>query len=218
MFWKKKKKATPVEDPRDTLFGDLPIETWAINDTSEPWASFKAAKDKIESNQPSEAIEILKGITEQENLESRHYIQAFHHLKQLGCVEEGPTQLFGVVVEIGFRPGQYDLLATYSDLSVRYYNFSGNAIFWEHPNNSLDDEIKDVLELGTDILNNIGPWDGARPYPIRKGKVRLNLLTSKGLHFGEGPMSVMTIDPLGEGLLNAATILMDKLSSMASQN
>ncbi|WP_124981265.1 hypothetical protein [Nonlabens xiamenensis] len=212
MFWIKKNKTSPNDEIRETLFGDMPLELWTGDNTNdEPWTSFAAAKAKIESNEKESAIEILKGITNQEGLESRHYAQAFNTLKQLGHIEENPTQLFGVVVEVGMKKNEYDLLAAYRDLSARYYNFTGAGIVWEHPDSSIDKELMTVLELGEEVMKNIGPWENARPKPVKKGIVRLNLLTSKGLHFGEAPMNVMGQDPIGGGLLNASAVLMQTL-------
>jgi hypothetical protein len=39
-------------------------------------------------------------------------------------------------------------------------------------------------------MERIGPWAGPRPVrPKRKAIARINLLTSDGLHFGEGNRS-----------------------------
>lgn len=212
MFWKKKNKTSVNSEIRETLFGDMPLEKWSGKDIRvEPWISFTSAKAKIDSNEKENAIDILMDITKQESLESRHYVQAYHHLKQLGHIEDNPTQLFGVVVEVGMKKNGYDLLAAYSDLSARYYNFTGAGVVWEHPDDSLDNEIKSVLALGEEVMKKIGPWENTRPEPVKKGMVRLNLLTSKGLHFGEAPMNVMGTDPIGGGLLNASAILMQAL-------
>jgi hypothetical protein len=212
MFWNRKTKQSPNNEIRETLFGDLSIEKWTDkNATEEPWKSFELAKELIVKKQNEQAVELLTKITQMENLESRHYVQAYHFLKQLGMNNDKPTELFGVVIEVGMKKNEYDLLAAYSDFSARYYNYTGAGIVWENPNNSLENEIKTVLELGKEVMNNIGPWEEDRPNPVKKGMVRLNLLTSKGLHFGEAPMDVMGSDPTGGGLLNASAILMQKL-------
>lgn len=217
MFWKKKSKTSPTDVARETLFGDLPLEKWGdINNEEEPWKSFGAAAQQVSEGQIQKAIETLRGITQLENLESRHYIQAWHFLKQLGHINDEPTKLFGVVIEVSMRKNDYDLLAAYSDLSARYYNFSGTGVVWENPNSSLHNDLKEVLKCGKEAMDKIGPWEGPRPGPVRKGMVRLNLLTSNGLHFGEAPMSVMNNDPIGGSLLNASTILMRKLIEKTS--
>lgn len=216
MFWKKKPKTSPNDAIRETLFGDMSLENWsAHNSMDEPWRSFSSAQAKIDAGEREQAIEILKGITTQEDLESRHYVQAFHHLKQLDHAAEGPTLLFGVVVEVGMDRNAYDLLAAYRDLSARYYNFTGAGVVWDRPDESLDTETRTVLEQGEEIMKKIGPWENARPEPVKRGIVRLNLLTSKGLHFGEAPMNVMGNDPVGGGLLNASAQLMQALMAKA---
>jgi len=203
---------SPNDEIRETLFGDIPIEKWSSGRSSEePWVSFSNAKKKIDSNENQEAMEILKGITKQEAYESRHYIQAFHHLKQMGYKENKPIQLFGVVVEVGMDRNGYDLLAAYQDFSARYFNFTGTGIIWDHPDASVDKEITTVLELGEEVLKKIGPWEKPRPAPVKNGMVRLNLLSSKGLHFGEAPMNLMENDPIGGKLLYAAADLMQVL-------
>ena len=216
MFWRKKDKVSPNDEIRETLFGDMSITSWLEQaSTEEPWTYFSTAKEKLDAGDREGAIEILKKITTQENLESRHYIQAFHHLKQLDYDEETSSQLFGVIVEVGMKKSEYDLLVAYKDMSARYFNFTGAGIVWEHPDDSLDTEIKGVLELGEEVLKNIGPWENTRPEPVKKGMVRLNLLTSKGLHFGEAPMEVMGNDPIGGGLLDASAVLMQALMTKA---
>jgi hypothetical protein len=212
MFWNKKSTPLVNDEIRETLFGDMPIEKWRGKDaTEEPWILFEHAKEQIEKSQNEQAVEMLTKITQMKNLESRHYAQAYHYLKQLGKTSDQPTELFGVVVEVGMRKNEYDLLAAYTDLSARYYNYTGAGIVWDNPDNSIENEITTVLELGKEVMNNIGPWEEARPKPIKKGMVRLNMLTSKGLHFGEAPMHVMGNDPIGGGLLNASAVLMQKL-------
>lgn len=212
MFWKKKEKQAPNDKIRETLFGDMPINEWAKEGLKEePWSSFLKAKNLIAAHQDQAAIEVLQAITRMNNLESRHYAQAYHFLKELGQVESAPTKLLGVVIEVDIESQGYDLLAAYPDLSARYYNYTGAGIVWEHPNNSIDEEIKAVLHLGEEVMHKIGPWDGPRPQPVKNGMVRLNLLTSKGLHFGEAPMNTMAADPIGGGLLNAGAGLMQVL-------
>jgi len=219
MFWKKKKQPSLNDDMRETLFGDQPLEVWAGHDhVLEPWASFANVKECLDSSKKEKAIERLKAIISQEDLESRHYLQAYHFLKQLGHTDESLKKLYGVVLEVGLKKNQYDLLAAYEDLTARYYNYAGSAIIWEHPDDSVDQEINDLLELGGEILEHIGPWEGPRLMPVKKGMVRINLLTSSGLHFGEGSMNAMDRDPLGGALFNAGFRLMDKLMARTKVN
>lgn len=60
-------------------------------------------------------------------------------------------------------PEGLDLLAAYSDHSARYYNYSGAGVVWEHPDTSLDSPIDELLAAARQVVEMIGPWQGARP-------------------------------------------------------
>ena len=216
MFWNKKPKPNPNDDIRELLFADLPIEKWGEKLLrADPQGLFFKANKLLETNQKQEAISILEAVTQMADLESRHHAQAYHFLRSLGQHESEPTKLFGVVTEVGIKRNGYDLLAAYTDLKARYYNYSGSAVIWENPDDSLQEEITAVLQMGEEVMKRIGPWKGTRPKPVKRGVVRLNLITSKGLHFGEGPIKGMDTNPLGGGLLNASFVLMEALMKKA---
>jgi hypothetical protein len=119
-------------------------------------------------------------------------------------------QVRGVVVEVGLEGG-LDLLAAYADQTARYYNYSGAGIVWERGDASLDAQIDVLLACGQTICDRIGPWEGERPAPPPTGQVRINLLTPSGLHFGQGPLELLSRDGLGGPALAAATALMQSL-------
>jgi hypothetical protein len=152
----------------------------------------------------------LLEIVQMPGLESRHYLQAHHFIRQLGYRLQGHKQLLGVVVKVAMPEG-LDLLAVYEDYTARYYNYSGTGGVWERPNTFLDAEIGQVLQDGQAIMERIGPWAGPRPGAPKEGNARINLLTSDGLHFGEGPMHLLMNDPLGGTLLRASLRLIEKL-------
>ncbi len=201
----------PANDIRETLFGDMPLSDWATGKpAAEPWASFARAKALTESGDDPEAAGALLEIVQTPGLESRHYLQAHHFIRQLGYRLHGEKQLLGVVVEVAMPEG-LDLLAVYDDHTARYYNYSGAAGVWERPNAFLDEEIGQVLQAGQTIMERIGPWAGPRPDAPREGNAQINLLTSDGLHFGEGPMHLLMNDQLGGALLRASLRLIEKL-------
>lgn len=203
--------ANPI---RETLFGDMPVTSWGSNSSAEPWASFAKARAEMEKDNNQMAVHFLQQIIQMPGLESRHYLQAYHFMRQLGYRMVQEKQLLGVVVEVALPEG-LDLLAAYSDQTARYYNFSGAGIVWERPNESLNHEISQVLQAGQTIMNRIGPWEGERLGAPKTGHARINLLTSEGLHFGEGPMSVLMNDTLGGTMLKAAINLMSRLIDTA---
>lgn len=214
MFGFFKKKNPPPESPiRALLFGDSPFAAWCLDKPeSEPWASFSDAKASLDRADRDGAIAKLRKILGTRGLESRHYLQAWHFLRAMG-VRPGlaeAREVLGVVVEVAMPEG-LDLVAAYSDLSARYYNFSGAAVVWEHPDDSLDPQIRDVLVAGSTIAAAIGPCEGPRPAPPPRGQARLNILTPLGLMFGQAPMEALAGDPMAGRLLSSATELMLKL-------
>lgn len=215
MFNLFKKKEQPIT-VRDTLFGDLPIEHWAKEDNqNEPWISFFQAKQFLDKKDKKSAIALVQKITEMQNLESRHYVQAWHFLRGLGVnpPADKAKNVYGVIIEVGLEKGA-DTVAAYTDYTARYINFSGAMVIWEHPNTSLDSQIKTLLEAGQTVANKIGPWEQARPPAPENHNVRLNMLTPSGLHFGYGGFNTLYNDPMGKALIDPATKLMQSLTSL----
>ncbi len=210
-----------LPDIRETLFGDMPLSVWAgqnRSDRAEPWIWFARVKSDLESERATQAVEQLKEITRTAGLQTRHYLQAWHFLRPLG--ETPPLsvakEILGVVVEVSMDDGE-DLLAAYADLSARYINYSGAAIIWEHPDDSLDQMIAELLEAGMRIIHQIGPWQGPRPGPPASGEARVNLLTPSGLHFGQAPYDLLANDAMGGPILRAALNLMKALIEKSEQ-
>ena len=210
MFNKKKAATVPIQI-RETLFGDMALADWSAHQ-GEPWTTFAEAKRYLDAKQPATGIETLQAITTRAGLESRHYLQAWHFLRQLGVnpTDAQAKTLYGVVVEVAMDKG-LDIVAAYADLSARYYNYSGAGIVWEHPDQSLDAEIEALLSAGRVVVGQIGPWKQARPPAPTHGQVRLTMLTPGGLHFGQGSFEILAADPLGGSLITAATRLMQAL-------
>jgi len=212
------KKSQPPEVPiaiRDTLFGDQPLEQWPPGNRSSdafPWSAFVAARNHLAAGKVSEAIACWREVTVAPGLESRHYAQAWHFLRQQGqtAPPEVAKTLLGVVIEVGMPKG-LDLLAAYPERTARYYNFSGAGVVWEHPDDSLDPFIDALLQSAAGVVAQIGPWDKARPAPPLADHCRLSFLTPSGLHFGQGGLNVLSADPLGGRVLQTGAALMNAL-------
>jgi hypothetical protein len=202
---------------RDLLFGDAPLSSWVSEPrpSNEPWASFAQARDAFAGGAKSVAIDRLQAIASMPGLESRHYVQAWHVLRDLGVrpPAEIAKRVYGVVVEVSLQDG-LDVLAAYADGSARYVNWSGACVVWEAPDARFQADIDAVLRAGAVIAQRIGPWDGTRRGPPPTGHIRLNLLTPSGLHFGEGPMDALARDALAGPLVAAATALMRGLTAL----
>jgi hypothetical protein len=104
-----------------------------------------------------------------------------------------------------------DLLAAYSDLSARYYNFSGAGVVWERPDATLDACIQRLLDSAKAVVGKTGPWTGSRPAVPSRGDIRINMLTPNGLHFGQARFKALASDQLGGPVVLAATALMQEM-------
>ena len=125
--------------------------------------------------------------------------------------------LDAVKAKLGMTPNMMKTMANSPAVLEAYLNFSGAGEFWERPNDSLDAEIKALLEAGQKVANAIGPWDKERPAAPTNGNVRLNMLTPSGLHFGYGGFETLSKDPMGAALINPATALMLKLTQLSKK-
>lgn len=177
-----------------------------------PWGAFVAARLHLQAGNQSDAIGWWRHVLEQPGLETRHYLQAWHFLRQHGQQPppEVAKEVLGLVVEVAMPKG-LDLLAAYSDHSARYYNYSGAGVVWEHPDTSLDAQIDGLLAAAAQVVVMIGPWEDVRPGPPMGDQARLSFLTPGGLHFGQGPMGALSRDPLGGRVIRLATELMGDL-------
>jgi hypothetical protein len=80
--------------------------------------------------------------------------------------------------------GGYDVLAYYSDLTARYYNYSGKAIIYEGGKPFVDNCIEKANSVAIQVCNVLGPWEKER-LPRPRGDVfRISFLVSDGLYFG----------------------------------
>jgi hypothetical protein len=213
LFGRKKPPSDPV---RETLFGDIPLDGWPPGaPDSFPWTAFAAARSHLAEGSPADAIASWREVLAHPGLESRHYLQAWHFLRQHGQPPPTETakQVLGVVVEVGMPQG-LDILAAYADHSARYYNFSGAGVVWERLDGSLDPLIDQLLSAGAKVAARIGPWEQARPPAPGAGEVRLSFLTPSGLHFGQGSMDKFQSDPLAGMVLQAAMPLLKALTAL----
>lgn len=200
---------TPYQNPSlnglyDMLFCDN-MEPYQANNSApdvQPWAT-------LFSETPEEA-QLLQTANDTA-CESRVRLLAALRLKGFSSEKPKPA-LLGTVVEVAMEEG-LDVVAAYSDGTARYLNHSGRAIVWESPTEESNQLIQNILHHSIEVVNRIGPWDGARMAPPDKGMVRLSFLVSGQLYFGQGPMDVFFKDPMAGPVLNATLQLMQFLTS-----
>jgi hypothetical protein len=207
--------AKPGNPLRELLFGESPDLSAAPGAVMDTQALFGKAYDDLARDDKPSARRTLEAIGLMRDLESLYRIHAWRLFRQAGGspAASNKNDVLGVVVEVGVREGD-DILAVYDDRTARYYNYSGAGVVWMRPDSSLDTLIDAVLRAAAAILPRIGPWMGARRPPPNVNNMRLNILTPVGLHFGEGPFDALDRDPMAKPLVQAATKLMVKLTSL----
>lgn len=205
------------QDIREVLFGDMPLKD-RCKGSGSPWIYFAEAREHIDNGDNLKAMDALKQVLSIHGLESRHYIQAWYHLRELGVMPDKniAKKVFGVIFEVSLDKG-LDILAVYENHSARYFNYSGKAVIWDRPDDSLDGVIDQIIKLSQKVVNKIGPWEKERPGPPQKGDIRLNFLTPLGLHFGQGPFGILAKDPMGGPIINVGTYLMQKLIQLGQK-
>lgn len=219
MAWFSRKPKMPSSNGslRDVLFGDAPLSAWTGDGTTEPWRQFAEAEAALARQDVDSAASALRRVTQMPDIESRHYLQAWHALRGLNQSPPLATakQVLGVVIEITLSRG-VDVLATYDDHTVRYLNAQGGSAIWEHPNSTLDSVIDRVLLAGRGIVARIGVWTGERRGPPSVGHVRITILTPSGPHFGEGPLPTLERDELAGPAISAGAAVVQTLTRLVA--
>ncbi len=159
----------------------------------------------------------LQNIIDDKNVDPRIAMLAYN--KQVAKGHTPATkELLGVIVEIGLDEG-LDTLASFSNGTARYINHTGKMLIWENTDDvTVKSIIADLFDHSEDILEKIGPWDQPRKAYPSTGNLRLTFLVSDGLYFGEGPMDIMFNEPMAAPALNAATQLLQYLTSASAEN
>ena len=206
---------SPLSKLRDALFADRKLDELLQSLTTEakskaPFAIFAQAAEARSSGDRDRAVTLLRTLTE--NQESRVELLAWTALRELGELPppQRAKEVLGVIVEVAMNGGE-DLVAAYAERKARYYNYSGAGVVWETDNPRLNPQIEALLEAGRKVVAVIGPWEQKRPDIPTSNKVRLNILTPRGLHFGEGDMNAMSRDPMGGPVIKTAFDLMQAL-------
>jgi len=205
----------------DTLFGDLPLAEWAGQGEkleTAPWPAFREAAAFQAAGQFAQACRVLRALTKETGIETRHLLQAWSGLRALNCPEarEGEKSLLGVLIEASAQGQEqgHDILAVYADKTALYLDHTGAVTSSALADGTLDEEIAAVLAAAAAVLPQVGPWQGKRLPPPNKGNVRLDFLTPVGLCFGEGPFAAIARDPVAEPLVKAGAVLVQRLSRL----
>jgi hypothetical protein len=197
--------------PRELLYGDVPLETFAAAGGEAPWTTLRDAARAIAAGEPSRAIPLLRSVAADQGLEARLRLEAWSGLRSLGIAPTAQESsiLEGVVIDVIMPVGR-DTLAVYADTSAVYINHS-EAAQYVTPGAAYGAEIEAVLAAGRVLLPKIGLWHGPRPPLPGSGAVRISLLTAGGLSFGQGDMAALSADRLGGPVIAASLALLQKM-------
>jgi hypothetical protein len=199
---------------RPLLYGDASMDQWlaaAGGSSAEPWASFGRAALLLTSGQRDDAVAIWREIAANDDLESRHILQAWHFLGGVGVLPPAAeaADVYGVIAEVAVDDG-CDVLAAYLDGSVRYLNASGRVAVVDAPNVvRLAEALTAWLVVAQLLAPNIGVWDQPTLPDLPTGHTRVLMLTPAGPRFGQGPDAELRRDPAAEGFLDAALKLLE---------
>jgi hypothetical protein len=154
-----------------------------------------------------DSVATLRALADDESQEGRTRMCAYNLLREKG--EPVPSRvLLGTIVEVHMEEG-LDVLAAFTDGSIRYINHSEKMGFVEGRVPEFEEHAQTLLEISRFIVNQLGPWTEARLPAPPKGEVRVTFLVSDGLYFGQGTYNELWNDQKGRLVLFAAQQLLE---------
>lgn len=175
-----------------------------IHEPAGPFAALADAARLVAEGRKGDAIMLLRGVLDRPNIETRIQLWAWSALRELGIQPDATAaaEVLGVVVEVPMQEA-WDTLAAYQDGSARYLNYSGAAIFWDRP----DETITALCHA----LSRAAATAGAQATPrlsvaLPQSGMQLTLLTRSGNY-------VITDPP--ESSIKVAAVLMNELIQRA---
>jgi hypothetical protein len=154
----------------------------------------------------------LRSIADDEAQEGRNRMWAYNLLTSKG-EPVPPGILLGVIVEVAMDKG-LDVLAAFSDGSVRYINHTETMGFIEGNPPQIREQVRVLLKISRFVVQQIGPWTQARLPPPPRGEVRATFLVSDGLYFGQGQYEQLRNDEMGGLVITAAELLLEAVVAM----
>jgi hypothetical protein len=164
----------------------------------------------IRTGDSSNAVEIWRQIASAGGVSSRHALQAWYFMRQVGSMPPADVAkvVLGAAAEVPMHDS-HDVLVAYQDGQANYVNYSGGTAAWEgHSDVQMRDAVSHWLTVAQAVTNAIGPWGQVLLPPLPKGHARVLTLTASGPHFGQGPMADLSTDAMASPFLSAATRVM----------
>lgn len=165
--------------------------------------------DELLAEKPDTAK--LLALLDDKSLEGRQKMLACNVLRASG-VKISKRVLYGIIIEVALPEG-LEVVAVFSDGSMRYINYTGKMAFWESHTSESEDLKTSIFTAATKVVDATGPWKKARRPCPATGDCRISFLVSDGLYFGEGDIDVMQSDPLSAPVLKAGMEILQFITS-----
>lgn len=204
LFKRKEKSNVVVLDDvlYNSLFADNPDNFINLKD-------HKAISWIYENRIPT--IDELENVAIDNSVESRLKFLALYTALKQGLKIRTKTY-FGTVLEVPMEGG-YDVLAFYSDLRARYYNYSGKAVIYEGGRSNVDDTIASANLVSIQVCNALGPWEKERLAKPKGDVIRISFLVSDGLYFGNSSIKTIGNDQMASAIFGKGAEVMKALLS-----
>jgi len=208
IFKRKGKSDTAAldEDLYNSLFADDPDDFIDMKD-------HKAISWIYEDRTPT--INELDSIANDDSIESRIRFLALYTALQFG-LKISKKIYFGTIMEVPVEGG-YDVLSYYSDLTARYYNFSGRAIIYEGGKTIVDNCIQKANSVAIQVCNVLEPWEKERLPRPKGGVIRISFLVSDGLYFGNSSIKTIGNDQMASAIFGNGANIMKALLNETDQ-
>lgn len=202
------KLGTENDPIRRGLFASQPIQGLSqrapLHEPAGPFAGLVDAARLVAEGRKEEAIALLRGTLDRPDIETRIQLWAWSALRELGVQPDASaaSEVLGVVVEVPMQEA-WDTLAAYQDGSARYLNYSGAAIFWDMP----DETITALCHALRRSAATAGSQAKPRPsVSLPQSGLQLTLLTRSG--------NYVIADP-PDSSIKVAAVLMNELIQRA---
>jgi hypothetical protein len=114
--------------------------------------------------------------------------------------------VLGVVVELPIN-GSHDTVAAYADGRARYLNHGGGVIVVEDAVTAdVAKVINACIELGQQLANVLGVWEGQALPTLGPNTARVELLTPGGIRFGQAPLEQLQQNAMANEVIKAAML------------
>ena len=126
--------------------------------------------DRKENGDLAGCCACLEQVTATVDIETRHHVQAWHYLRELGR-KPPPAEsknVLGIIIETGTAEGT-DVVGAYEDHTARYWGPGGIGILWNRLNADLDDDFDSFFALARVAAKKIEPKIGGRPPILLRG-------------------------------------------------